>query len=83
MEPLEKTIDALVNSVWISCAVRVPPTDKFPVIVPAANVGESAACNPLSTSVFTPFVASLIVPCDGLLRTEADTIPVILLDQCV
>ena len=40
-----------------------------------ANVGESPVCNPLSTSVFTPFVANLIVPCEGLLATELLTIP--------
>ena len=29
------------------------------------NVGESACCNPVSTSVFTPFIVALTVPCDG------------------
>ena len=35
----------------------------------------SPDCNPLSTSVLFPFVANRIVPCDGLLNTEALTIP--------
>jgi hypothetical protein len=53
--------------------VTVPLTFKSPVRVREANVGESAVCKPESTSVLTPFVASLIVPCEGELNTDADT----------
>ena len=37
LEPLEKIIEADVNSVWNSCAVNLPVNVKLPLIVASAN----------------------------------------------
>ena len=34
------------------------------------KLGESADCKPVSTSVFTPLIVALTVPCDGELNAE-------------
>ena len=45
-----------------------------PLRVVVTNVGESPTCNPESTSLPTPFVVKVIVPCAPLDNTDADTI---------
>ena len=62
--------EPLINVVWLP----LPNADKFVKVIPW-NVGESADCKPVSTSVCVPFIVALTVPCDGELNVELETIP--------
>ena len=53
-----------------SIVVVLPWTDKLPVSVKFANWTLSPVCNPVSTSVFAPFIVALTVPWLGELNVE-------------
>ena len=56
----------LVNPLTLNNASKsvAPPAATFES-VNVVNSGESPVCNPVSTSVFTPLIVALTVPCDG------------------
>ena len=54
---------------------KLPATVAFPDKVNPTNVGESVVCKPKSTSVLTPLIPDLIVPCEGALKFDPETTP--------